>query len=319
MEIQFLGTSSGTPTKHRNVSAVAVVESRGSDWYLVDCGEGTQHQLLKSNLSLNTLGAIFITHIHGDHCYGLPGLLASAGMNGRRAPLKIVAPKGVKEWFEATQVHTQLFLPYELEFVLTEALVELALGQFTVSVTELSHRVPSFAYSFTDASVEASLDVKKLMQRGVPKGPLWGKLRAGEVVEYDGGVFNGADFVSYDNKPRKVIVCGDNDKPELLTAQCQDCDVLIHEATYTEDVAVKVGDVGHSYAKQVAQFSQQQVIAHLILTHFSPRYQLGDGASASICDVSDEASRYFSGALFLAEDFMRFRLDKAGCLTLLNT
>ena len=89
MNIVFLGTSAGVPTKTRNVTGIAVREERGNGWYLVDCGEGTQHQILHTNLSINALQAIFITHIHGDHCYGLPGILASAAMNGRKAPLKI--------------------------------------------------------------------------------------------------------------------------------------------------------------------------------------------------------------------------------------
>ena len=109
MNIVFLGTSAGVPTKTRNVTGIAVREERGNGWYLVDCGEGTQHQILHTSLSINALRAIFITHIHGDHCYGLPGILASAAMNGRKAPLKIMAPSGVREWVEATQQHTQLY------------------------------------------------------------------------------------------------------------------------------------------------------------------------------------------------------------------
>ena len=115
--IQFLGTSSGTPTKQRNVSGLALQESKGRGWYLIDCGEATQHQLLHTKLSLNTLKGIFITHVHGDHCYGLPGLLGSAGMTGRTEPLTIVAPAGIREWIEATQRFTEFHLSFELNFV----------------------------------------------------------------------------------------------------------------------------------------------------------------------------------------------------------
>ena len=94
MNLKFLGTSAGVPTKNRNVSGVALRESKGKGWYLIDCGEGTQHQVLHTKLSFHSLKAIFITHVHGDHCYGLPGILASAGMGGRKAPLTIVAPAG---------------------------------------------------------------------------------------------------------------------------------------------------------------------------------------------------------------------------------
>ncbi len=312
-----MGTSSGTPTKSRNVTAVAILESKGSDWYLIDCGEGTQHQLLHSNLSVNSLRAVFITHVHGDHCYGLPGLLASAGLNGRRTPLTIVAPKGIKEWFAATQVYTELSLPFDLEFISSESLSSLDFGQFSVSITELSHRVPSFAYSFVESAIEVNLDIGKLKLSGVPQGPLWGKLQLGEDVEYEDLVYRSADFVQASRKPRKVIIGGDNDRPELLQEECKACDVLVHEATYTEDMALKVGDVGHSYAKQVAEFSQSNSVPNLILTHFSARYQSGLNASASIEDIRLEAKKSYSGQLYLAEDFQIYKLEKTGTLRLL--
>jgi ribonuclease Z len=312
MEVFFLGTSSGTPTKNRNVTAISVIESKGSDWYLVDCGEGTQHQILHTKLSMSSLRAIFITHVHGDHCYGLPGLLASAGMNGRKSPLTIIAPKGIEEWLHATQVNTELYLPFELNFISSESLYKLEFGQFEISITKLSHRVPSFSYSFTDRNIKANLDTDRLKSLGVPQGPLWGKLKSGANVEYDGNLLLSSDFVTYKKETRKVVVCGDNDQPGLLREECIDCNVLIHEATYTEDMALKAGNVGHSYAKLVAQFAQENSIPNLVLTHFSPRYQSGLNASPSMEDLRNEALQVFSGELFLAEDFQRYSLDTNG-------
>lgn len=316
MKISFLGTSSGTPTKHRNVSAIAIIESKGSNWHLIDCGEGTQHQLLSSNLSLNNLTTICITHVHGDHCYGLPGLLASAGMSGRKTPLTIIAPQGIKEWFEATQVHTQLFLPYELIFLSTEELTKVKMGQFNLSSTKLSHRVPSFSYIFKDCQADVSLDLVKLKSSGLPRGPLWGKLQAGIDVMYEERLYISAEYLKCLNAPRKVIVCGDNDKPQLLSDECTDCNLLIHESTYTEDMASKASNVGHSYAKQIASFAQDHSIPNLILTHFSPRYQSNPEHSPSIADIGAEANQVYSGKLHLAEDFQIFNLDKTGYLTL---
>jgi ribonuclease Z len=316
MEVFFLGTSSGAPTKNRNVTAISVIESKGSDWYLIDCGEGTQHQILHTKLSMNSLQAIFITHVHGDHCYGLPGLLASAGMNGRKSPLVIVAPKGIEEWFHATQVNTELYLPFELNFILSESAHKLEFGQFEISITRLSHRVPSFSYSFTERTIKASLDTDRLKSLGIPQGPLWGKLKSGANVEYAGKLLLSSDFVNHKNETRKVVVCGDNDQPALLREECIDCNVLIHEATYTEDMTLKASNVGHSYAKLVAQFAQENFVPNLILTHFSPRYQSGLNASPSIEDLRKEARQVFSGELFLAEDFQRYSLEKSGVLKL---
>lgn len=313
MDLLFLGTSSGTPTKTRNVTGLALIEEKGSAWYLIDCGEGTQHQLLRTTLSMNDLQAIFITHVHGDHCYGLPGLLASAGMNGRRAPLKIIAPRGIEAWLQATQLHTQLFLPFDIEYIETETLQEFTYSAVIVNAIELSHRVPSFAYAFTERDLEANLDKEKLIRNAIPQGPLWGMLKKGLDVVHDGKTVLASDYLKTDTKPRKIVIGGDNDRPELLTEACDYCDVLVHEATYTVDVAKKVGPgVGHSYAGLVADFAERVSIPHLVLTHFSPRYQSNTEVSPSISDIQNEAQAVFSGQLILAQDFSRYRLKKTG-------
>ncbi|RYY73609.1 MAG: ribonuclease Z [Gammaproteobacteria bacterium] len=313
MDLLFLGTSSGTPTKTRNVTGLALIEEKGSAWYLIDCGEGTQHQLLHTSLSINDLKAIFITHVHGDHCYGLPGLLASAGMHGRKSSLKVIAPKGIADWFHSTQTHTQLYLPFEIQFVETESLIDTEFGNFLVSSATLSHRVPSYAYVFTENSVEANLDTEKLTLSGIPKGPLWGMLKKGINVVHDGKTIQADEYLKASNKPRKIVIGGDNDRPDLLIEACHNCNVLVHEATYTSDVAAKVGDgVGHSYAGLVASFAEMVSIPHLVLTHFSARYQSVTETSPSIKDIENEASAIFSGHLILAEDFARYRLKKTG-------
>jgi ribonuclease Z len=315
MELLFLGTSSGTPTKTRNVTALALIEDQSSAWNLVDCGEGTQHQLLRTPLSLRDLQAIFITHVHGDHCYGLPGLLASAGMSGRQAPLKIAAPQGIEAWFRATSALTQLHLPFAVEFSPTEALVGLPVGRSTVDAIELSHRVPSYAYAFTEARAEPLLDTERLLREGVPQGPLWGRLKKGQDVEHEGRQLHHADYLTHPYPPRKIIVGGDNDRPELLAEACRCCQVLVHEATYTADVAAKVGPgVGHSCAERVAAFAQSAGLPNLVLTHFSARYQSGAQAGPSIEDIRAEAARVYRGHLHMAEDFARYRLDRAGHL-----
>lgn len=313
MELLFLGTSSGTPTKSRNVTGLALIEEKGSNWYLIDCGEGTQHQLLQTKLSVNNLQAIFITHVHGDHCYGLPGLLASAGMSGRRSPLKIIAPEGIAAWCEATKLHTQLYLPFEVQFIEAESLAGFACGNMLVDAIALSHRVPSYAYAFTEAQVETNLDTEKLIANAIPKGPLWSQLKSGIDVVLNGKTIKAQGYLKSENKPRKIVVGGDNDNPDLLSHACRHCNVLVHEATYTADVAKKVGDgVGHSYAGLVASFAQRAAIPNLVLTHFSPRYQFNTGISPSINDIRDEALAVFSGNLILAEDFMRYKLKKTG-------
>lgn len=312
MNLLFLGTSAGVPTKQRNVSGVALRESKGKGWYLIDCGEGTQHQVLHTKLSLNSLQTILITHLHGDHCYGLPGLLASAAMNGREAPLTIVAPAGIKAWLDATCEATQLSLPFAWEFVCSDDLPSVEFERIAVTTYRLSHRAPSYAYGFTERKVESALDVDKLAQKGIPRGPLWGQFKQGFDIEFAGERLQSRDFLMSKHKPRKVVIAGDNDQPDLLSKACAGAQVLVHEATYTEAMAEKAGDVGHSYAKQVAAFAESVALPNLVLTHFSPRYQLNPHASPSIEDIRKEAQRVYSGSLYLARDFGEFTLDKAG-------
>ncbi|HJV73397.1 MAG TPA: MBL fold metallo-hydrolase, partial [Noviherbaspirillum sp.] len=221
MDLLFLGTSSGTPTRARNVTALALIEETGRDWYLVNCGEATQHQLLQTSLSPNDLRTIFITHVHGDHCYGLPGLLASAGMLGRTAPLQIVASHGIEEWIGSTQRLTQLFLPYELQFTATESLGEWVVGSFLVDAVALSHRVPSYAYRFTEARAEPRLDTEKLASEGIAQGPVWGQLKKGSDAHVDGRLLRSSDYLFYPHAPRRLVVGGDNDRPDLLGDACR--------------------------------------------------------------------------------------------------
>lgn len=168
MDLLFLGTSAGVPTKVRNVSATAVIEATGSHWYLVDCGEGTQHQLLHTPLSIRDLRAIFITHVHGDHCFGLPGLLASAGMSGRTQPLELILPRALHEWLRQGLRASDTYLPFELRLQAVEALTEWRNDAMHVATVQLSHRVPSVGFVFTELNPEPRLDTPRLEAEGIP-------------------------------------------------------------------------------------------------------------------------------------------------------
>lgn len=173
MDLLFLGTSAGVPTKARNVSATAVIEASGSHWYLVDCGEGTQHRLLHTPLSIRDLRAIFITHVHGDHCFGLPGLLASAGMSGRTQPLEVILPAVLHDWVRQGLIASDTFLPFELRLLPVEALIAWRSETLQVTTVQLSHRVPSVGFVFTEINPEPRLDIQRLDAEGIPRGPLW--------------------------------------------------------------------------------------------------------------------------------------------------
>jgi len=313
MELIFLGTSSGTPTKERNVSAVALRKKNDKRWSLIDCGEGTQHQLLHTNLSMQQLDAIYITHIHGDHCYGLPGLLASASMGGRTEPLLLVAPLGVIEFVKSMQKFTELYLTYALEFVvLEEHEGTIEREEFAIEVVPLSHRVPSWGYLFTEKGIESSLDVEKLKSDDVPVGKAWGLIQKGQDVTLeDGRVIKASAYQNEPRKARKVAISGDNDEASIW-ANIEGLDLLVHESTFTHDIAMKIGkEVGHSSAQEVASFATEYGLNNLILTHFSSRYHGDRTKSSSIKELEDEAKAFYDKTLFLADDFDVYELNKA--------
>lgn len=318
MDLQFLGTSSGVPTKARNVSATAVIEASGKSWYLVDCGEGTQHQLLHTPLSMRDMRGIFITHVHGDHCYGLPGLLASAGMSGRSEPLELIMPLALHEWLRLSLAVSQTYLPFELHLLAVETLQDWRSAQVAVTTVELSHRVPSYGFVFTEINPEPRLDTERLQADGIPRGPLWGDLAHGRQVEHEGRVLDTLTYLKASRAARRIVVCGDNDSPALLAEVAKGADVLVHEATFTEPVLQRSqSNFGHSTAAAVAQFAEAAGVPNLVLTHFSARYQDNPQRSPSIDDVRQEAQAHYGGQLTLARDLQRYHLGKDGLLAAL--
>lgn len=322
MELLFLGTSAGIPTRHRNVTALALKRRQSKAWVLIDCGEGTQHQLLNTSLSLKHLSAICITHVHGDHCFGLFGVLASAAMYKRSEPLLIIAPDGIQQMVELVIDKSDTHLPYPLIFRTPDTLVAstchvLPVDDFCIRTVALSHRVPSYAYVFNERYTSSALNVDKLKQDDIPQGPLWQQIQKGVDVELNDGRRIVAEDYQLPKPPsRRVIVGGDNDTPKLLAEVAQTAQVLVHEATYSLEISQKVGPFPqHTDVTTLAQFAESVHLPNLIMTHFSARYGHEPEHEPSVYDLLAEAQAYYQGQVFLAEDFAQFYLDTNGVLS----
>lgn len=314
MHFTFLGTSAGIPTRDRNVTGLAIGLEQERHWYLVDCGEATQHRLQRTDFSPAKLRAIFVTHVHGDHCYGLPGLIASAQVGGRSEPLTVCGPAGIAEFVEAACRYTDLRLNYPIRFVRSdEPAFRYDDGAIEVTSVALSHRVPSYGYRLLERVRERHLDAERLAALGIPRGPLWGALQRGGTVVLDDGRTVATEAVCQPQRPpRCLVVGGDNDRPELLLDALAGADVFIHEATYTEDVLARVGPQHrHSTAAQVATVAAAAGVPWLALTHFSQRYQRRPSPGGhSLEELVAEARARYSGGLIMAEDLAGYRLRR---------
>ncbi|WP_350558886.1 MBL fold metallo-hydrolase [Psychrobacter sp. CAL346-MNA-CIBAN-0220] len=347
LQLTFLGTSAGVPTKQRNVTALAIEclnpylagpkqysrhhNKKVRPWLLIDCGEGTQQQLLHTKLSLHQLIAICITHVHGDHCYGLPGLLASAAMSGRTSPLTIIAPKAIAKLLDTVTLTTELYLPFAIDFMAIEEVLFQQQGKVAISldrqqqleidITLLSYRVPSYGFGFTQAINRHTLNTNKLITAGIPASTLWGKLQQGEnVCTESGQQLRSVDYVDNEQQRTRIVVAGDNDTSSCLKSALHDTDLLVHEATYTSEVLASIQeknpafDPMHSSAQQIGKFARDIGINNLILTHFSARYQSFDNPSSrtpNMAHVRLDAEKVYEGNLWLAADFAQYMVNGA--------
>lgn len=306
MELTFLGTSAGAPTAERNVSGLAL--RIGGTWDLFDCGEGTQHRLMQTPLSLAKLRRVFISHLHGDHCFGLFGILGSRSMDRNTSPLTIFGPPGLQRMIDVVLETSSTYLTYPIEVheVGVEGGRVIDDDTMTVDALPLTHRVTSFAWLLHERDRPGRFDVDAARAAGVPDGPQFGQLQRGEAVVLDDGRrIEPSDVCGSVRPGRRVVIAGDNSAPTELFERTGGGDVVVHEATYTEPVLAKLDeDYGHSTAARVATAAQQHGVGSLVLTHFSPRFGITSGA-LTMADVEAEAAAHFDGGLHLALDLDR--------------
>ncbi len=308
MQITFLGTSSGVPTRSRNVSAIALRLPQRAEVWLFDCGEGTQHQLLRSDLRVSQIRRIFVTHMHGDHTFGLMGLLASCGLAGNPERIDIYGPPDLDEYLRACSRYSQTHFSYPVKVHTVKPGVVFEDEEFSVSCAPLKHRVPAFGYRITEKDRPGHFDVEKAKALEIPSGPLYGQLKRGERVTLpDGRQINGADLCGQTEVGRKVVYCTDTVYCENAVELAHDADVLIHEATFAHQDAELAYQRLHSTSTMAAQVALTAQVKQLIMTHFSPRYAPGN--SIELRNLLDEARSIFPNTQ-LASDFWTYEVPR---------
>ncbi|WP_017655742.1 ribonuclease Z [Fortiea contorta] len=308
MQITFLGTSSGVPTRGRNVSGVALRLPQRAELWLFDCGEGTQHQLLRSDLKSSQLSRIFITHMHGDHIFGLMGLLASCGLAGNVEKIDIYGPPGLNEYIQSAlkYSHTHFSYPVKVHTVRPGIIYEDE--EFTVTCGQLHHRITAFGYRIAERDRVGRFDVEKAKALQIPPGRIYGQLKRGETVTLnDGRVINGSELCGPTEIGRKIAYCTDTIYCDGAVQLAQDADVLIHEATFAHQDADMAFQRLHSTSTMAAQTALAAQAHRLIMTHFSPRYAPGN--VLELKDLLKEARAIFPKT-DMAHDFMIYDVPR---------
>jgi ribonuclease Z len=305
MDFTFLGTGAGLPAKERNVTSMALgFPEYDGDLWLFDCGEGTQRQILYTPVRLTHLSVIFVTHMHGDHLFGLPGLLGSRSFQSGEKPLTLVGPPGLGEFVETTLRLSETHLHYSIEVKEINGNGEVYQNEhFKVQAAELDHGIRCFGYRIEERDRPGELLVDKLIKRGVTPGPIYQQIKKQRSVTLaDGTVLESADFLGEKQKGRIVTVIGDT-RPCRAAARLADhADVLIHESTFRQCDERLAHAYHHSSSAQAAQIAKDANAGQLILTHVSSRYRQKDRQG-----MLGEARKIFSHTL-LAKDFMTYQL-----------
>jgi ribonuclease Z len=277
LSLFFAGTAGSVPTARRGLPATLL--RRGGDRLLFDCGEGTQRQLLRT-VGLPDMQAVFLTHHHADHWLGLPGMLKSFELRDRQAPLTVYGPPGTVALMRAMRiVYGRLRYPFDV--VDLEAGEGVAYDGYEVTPFNVRHRGHAFGYAVVEEPRPGRFDAELATRLGVAFGPDFGRLQRGEVVN---GVRPG-QVVGPERAGRKIVLSGDTAPCEMLRVAAHEADVLVHEATFTDEEHERALQTGHSTARQAAELAREAEVRLLVLTHLSTRYAGGE--------VRDEARMTF--------------------------
>ena len=273
LSVLFLGTAASAPTARRGLPASLV--RRGGDRILIDCGEGTQRQMLRSGAGLVDVEEILLTHCHADHFLGLPGLLKTFGLRGRETPLRLYGPAGMVALL-ATMGAVIGRLPFPLERNELQPGDELPHDGYRIAAFETDHGVRSLGYALIEDERPGRFDLDAARRLGVPEGPMFGKLQHGESVTLDSGQTIAASDVVGPSRPgRRIAFSGDTRPCRPLFDAAVGADLLIHEATFTEEERERAAETGHSTAAEAAELARAAEVSMLALTHFSTRYPVG--------------------------------------------
>jgi ribonuclease Z len=299
MQVIFLGTGGSIPTPKRGLSAIAV--RRKNELLLFDCGEGTQRQMIQAGVGFHRKAKVFVTHMHGDHVLGLPGLLQTMALLGRKTKLEIYGPVGIRAFVEAMNQTVRFSLTFPVEVSEVESGLVCEEKEYTVIAAQSNHIDNSLAYALVEKPRPGRFNTQKAKKLGVPEGPLWSKLQCGSSVTLPNGKKVEPEMVLGASRPgRKIVYSGDTGQSENVVKLAEKADLLIHEATFDDQLAERAIEDGHSTPCVAAETAKKAGVKRLVLTHISARYKDADL-------LLEQAKKIFVNT-DVADDFMRLEL-----------
>ncbi|RAP51352.1 MAG: ribonuclease Z [Methanosphaera sp. SHI613] len=309
MELTFLGTASAIPTRKRNHTSIVIKVS--NRMVLFDCGEATQKQMMYAQISPMKIDDIYITHLHGDHILGLPGLIQSLAFRGRTRPLNIYGPEGIDELLEHIKKLGFSAINYEIitHSITDDDSVLYEQDDFVVKARKMKHTVTNYAYMIEEIRQPKFLKAKAL-ELNIPPGPLFGQLQAGCEIELDGVIIKPEQVLGPPRKGVKMVFSGDTIPQESMVEFARDVDLLIHEATFSKKYADKAEENGHTIAEDAARIAKDANVEQLILTHISNRYTDSN-------ELLNEAKEIFENTVY-AHDFMTVIIENKKAVQIIN-
>jgi ribonuclease Z len=300
LQVIFLGTAASIPTPARALPSVVV--KRKNEVFMFDCGEGVQRQMIKARVGFHKKMKIFISHMHGDHVLGLPGLLQTMSLLDRTRKLEVYGPVGIPAFIEAIQQTVQFVLTFPVQIhQIEEKGVIYDEEEYQIDATLTDHAVPSIAYALIEKPRPGRFNPEKAQMLGIPEGPLWSKLQHGEKVKTStGNIVKPEEVVGPSRLGIKIAYSGDTRPTRSLVELSENADLLIHEATLEDELLKKAQEDGHSTPSQAAEVARRARVKMLILTHLSSRYK-----DAQI--LLEQARKIFPNT-DVAEDFMTIEL-----------
>ena len=275
LTITFLGTSAACPTVDRNTAGIAI--HREGETFLLDCGEGTQRQMMRWSVGFS-FREIFFSHYHSDHFIGLIGLVRTMGLMDRSEPLTLYGPKGAQRILGGALNVGLERSKFPVEIVEVKVGDVLRRDEYDINIFETEHRADTVGYAIAERDRLGRFNPDLARSMGVPEGPLWGKLHRGETVQLpDGKSVSAAELVGPSRMGRTVVYTGDTRPHPAVAAASRGADVLIHEATFSDSEIARARETGHSTAREAAEIAREAGVRRLILTHISPRYNVDAG------------------------------------------